>query len=162
MDDTVEKKVKQTAREATERVEASSSKATEGFRDCQAKILSATQANIDAMCMDIAIIGRNEANLRRTKDEIEAVGRACLVVRADLSTTEGAKRAREEPLNAAENWDVLVNNAGVVHAAPLADVTIEQWESTFAVDLRAVLVLTQMVVHRCSPGAAAKSLIFRP
>ncbi len=40
----------------------------------------------------------------------------------------------------------MVNNAGVVHAAPLADVTIEQWESTFAVDLRAVLVLTQMVV----------------
>ncbi len=55
-------------------------------------------------------------------------------------------RAGEEALSAAENWDVLVNNAGVVHAAPLADVTIEQWESTFAVDLRAVLVLTQMVV----------------
>jgi NAD(P)-dependent dehydrogenase (short-subunit alcohol dehydrogenase family) len=96
--------------------------------------------------MDIAIIGRNEADLHRTKDEIETVGGACLVIRADLSTTEGARRAGEEALSAAENWDVLVNNAGVVHAAPLADVTIEQWEATFAVDLRAVLVLTQMVV----------------
>src|SRR5258708_4109133 len=43
--------------------------------------------------MDMAIIGRNEAGLQRTKAEIEAAGRACLVVSADLSTTEGAKRA---------------------------------------------------------------------
>ena len=49
MDDTIEKKVKQTAREATERVEAISAKAAEGLRDCQTKILSATQANINAM-----------------------------------------------------------------------------------------------------------------
>jgi len=49
MDDTVEKKVKQTAREATARVQESSSIATEGLRECQAKLLSATQANINAM-----------------------------------------------------------------------------------------------------------------
>ena len=49
MDDTVEKKVKQTAREANERVEESSAKATEGLRDCQTRILSAAQANINAM-----------------------------------------------------------------------------------------------------------------
>jgi NAD(P)-dependent dehydrogenase (short-subunit alcohol dehydrogenase family) len=97
--------------------------------------------------MDLAIVGRNEADLQRTKTEIEAAGRACLIVKADLSTTEGVRRAGEEALSAAESWDVLVNNAGVVHAAALADVTIEQWDATFAVDLRAVLLLTQMVVR---------------
>jgi phasin len=49
MNDTVEKKVKQTAREATERVEESATKATEGLRDCQTKIIAATQANVNAM-----------------------------------------------------------------------------------------------------------------
>lgn len=49
MDDNVEKKVKQTAREATERVQEISSKAADGLRECQAKILSAAQANINAM-----------------------------------------------------------------------------------------------------------------
>jgi short-subunit dehydrogenase len=68
--------------------------------------------------MDIAIIARNEADLRRTKDEIEAVGRACLVVRADLSTTEGAKRAGEEALNAAENWDS--RRSGAVSGQPVS------------------------------------------
>jgi hypothetical protein len=49
MDDTVERKVKQAAREATERVQESSSKATEGFLDCQTKILSSAQTNVNAM-----------------------------------------------------------------------------------------------------------------
>ena len=49
MNDPVEKKVKQTAGQATARAEESSTKAAEGLRDCQAKIIEATQANINAM-----------------------------------------------------------------------------------------------------------------
>ena len=50
MDDkTVEKKVKEATREATERVEESSAKAAEGLRDCQIKMLSAAQTNMNAM-----------------------------------------------------------------------------------------------------------------
>ena len=49
MDTATERKVKQTALEATERVEASASKATEGLRDCQSAILAATQANMNAI-----------------------------------------------------------------------------------------------------------------
>jgi len=47
--DTIERKAKQTARETTERTEASASKAAEGLRDCQTMIFAATQANINAM-----------------------------------------------------------------------------------------------------------------
>src|ERR1700730_9147394 len=46
--DTITKKPKETAREATERAEASTTNATEGLRACQAAILAATQANITA------------------------------------------------------------------------------------------------------------------
>jgi hypothetical protein len=42
-------KVKQTAREATDRVKETTTQATEGLRDCQTAILSATQANMNAM-----------------------------------------------------------------------------------------------------------------
>ena len=49
MNDTIEKKVKQTASEAAERAEESSTRAAEGLHDCQAKIIAATQANINAM-----------------------------------------------------------------------------------------------------------------
>jgi hypothetical protein len=46
--DTITKKAKETAREATERAEASATKAAEGLRECQTAILAATQANITA------------------------------------------------------------------------------------------------------------------
>ena len=49
MDTTTERKVKQTAGEMTDRVEASASKATESLRDYQTAMLSATQANINEM-----------------------------------------------------------------------------------------------------------------
>ena len=49
MDTTTERKVKQAARETTERVEANASKAAEGLRDYQIAMLSASQANINAM-----------------------------------------------------------------------------------------------------------------
>ena len=116
---------------------------TGGSKGCGA-VIARTLAGAG---MDIAIVGRNEADLHRTKDEIEAAGGSCLVIKADLSTAAGARDAGEAALRAHASWDVLVNNAGVVHAAPLADMTVEQWEATFAVDLRAVLVLTQIVVR---------------
>jgi hypothetical protein len=46
---TVDRRVKEAAREATQRVEESSTKAVEGFRNWHAKILSVTQANVNAM-----------------------------------------------------------------------------------------------------------------
>jgi hypothetical protein len=51
MDDkkTAEKRANETAREAAGRVQESSLKAAEGFREYQLKVLSATQANIDAI-----------------------------------------------------------------------------------------------------------------
>jgi 2-dehydro-3-deoxy-D-gluconate 5-dehydrogenase len=96
--------------------------------------------------LHLAIVGRDEAGLRRTQAEAEAAGAECLVIRADLATVEGARRAGAEALAAADYWDVLVNNAGAVHAAPLAELSVEQWEATFAVDLRAALILAQSVV----------------
>jgi hypothetical protein len=43
------RKIRETAREATERTEASANKTAEGLRECQIMILAATQANINAM-----------------------------------------------------------------------------------------------------------------
>jgi hypothetical protein len=43
------RKMKEDARETTERVEASAIQATEGLRECQTAIIAATQANVNAM-----------------------------------------------------------------------------------------------------------------
>jgi NAD(P)-dependent dehydrogenase (short-subunit alcohol dehydrogenase family) len=52
--------------------------------------------------------------------------------------------------------DVLVNNAGVYITTPLDRVTLEQWDRTLAINLRAPFLLSQAAAPhlRHSPGAA--------
>jgi 2-dehydro-3-deoxy-D-gluconate 5-dehydrogenase len=96
--------------------------------------------------VDLAIVGRDEEELERTREAVAGRGRGCVVIRADLATEEGARQAGAAALAAAPCWDILVNNAGVVHSMPLAEVPIARWEEVFAVDLRAPLVLAQTIV----------------
>jgi 2-dehydro-3-deoxy-D-gluconate 5-dehydrogenase len=103
--------------------------------------------------VDLAIVGRDEEGLHRTKEAVAERGRACHVIRADLSSEDGARSAGAAALEVAACWDILVNNAGTVHSIPLAEVPLAQWEEIFAVDLRAPLVLAQSVI---APMLAAK------
>lgn len=96
--------------------------------------------------VDVAIIGREEKRLERTKEAIVAAGREPLVIVADLATVEGTRAAGEAALAHAERWDILVNNAGTLKIAPLLKVTPEDWDNTQAVNLRSVLLLSQVIV----------------
>ncbi len=40
--------------------------------------------------------------------------------------------------------DILVNNAGILTMAPLLNITVENWDTTFAVNTRAMFVTTQV------------------
>jgi NAD(P)-dependent dehydrogenase (short-subunit alcohol dehydrogenase family) len=40
--------------------------------------------------------------------------------------------------------DVLVNNAGILRITPLLDITVEEWDDVFAVNVRSMLVTTQL------------------
>lgn len=41
--------------------------------------------------------------------------------------------------------DILFNNAGLLSVTPLLDITKEEWDKVFAVDVYAPLYLTQLV-----------------
>ncbi|OAL32758.1 hypothetical protein AYO22_00232 [Fonsecaea multimorphosa] len=80
--------------------------------------------------------------------KIENAGGRAVVVRADVSTQEGAKNLVETSLKAlqVDKVDILVNNAG---GGPLIDVmqaTGEDVEKTFALNVFASLFMTQAVV----------------
>lgn len=96
--------------------------------------------------VDVAIVGREEKSLERTKEAIVAAGREPLVIIADLATVEGTRAAGEAALAHTERWDILVNNAGTLKIAPLLKVTPGDWDNTQAVNLRSVLLLSQVMV----------------
>src|SRR5215475_13499145 len=87
----------------------------------------------------VVALSRTESDLRSLKDQI-----GCETIVAELADPAAAKRAAEE----AGEIDLLVNNAAVAILQPLLETTIEGWDTTMGVNLRAILVITQVIAKR--------------
>lgn len=94
---------------------------------------------------DIAAVGRDHEGLAQVKDAVEKAGRRCVAIAADMGSAEGPVKAAEDALAVFGAIDVLVNNAGVALLDPLLDATVEDWDRTMAVNLRAPFLLARAV-----------------
>jgi 2-deoxy-D-gluconate 3-dehydrogenase len=95
---------------------------------------------------DIAAVGRDPAGLREVKAVVEAKGRRCVAIAADMATAEGPGRAAKEAL-AFGAVNILVNNAAIALIAPLLEATAADWDATMAVNLRAPFLLAQALAR---------------
>lgn len=95
---------------------------------------------------DVAIAGRDVAGLADTAAKVRGAGRTCVAIEADLSTVEGARHAAAAALDAFGAIDILVNNAGIARIDNLVDMSLEDWEETQAVNLRAPFLIAQAIV----------------
>jgi NAD(P)-dependent dehydrogenase (short-subunit alcohol dehydrogenase family) len=73
--------------------------------------------------------------------EVTALGRRALVLRADLSRVAEARRLSQEALAVAGRVDVLVNNASVFLPTPLSTLTLQAWQTLLRTNLTAPFVL---------------------
>ena len=92
---------------------------------------------------DIVAVARDRAGLAEAKAGVEAHGRRCLVVEADMATIEGPRGAARAALDAWSGIDVLVNNAGIAVVEDILAMTAEDWDLVQAVNLRAPFLLAQ-------------------
>lgn len=97
---------------------------------------------------DVAIVGRNREGLQTTAAQIEAAGRRCVVIEADMRTTEGPLHAAQAALEVFGTVDILVNNAGIARIAPILESPLADWEETIAVNLRAPYLLAQALAPK--------------
>src|SRR5436305_2219294 len=67
---------------------------------------------------DIAICARRVEKLENTREQVEALGRRCLAVPADVAKPEDCERVVEETVKELGKVDVLINNAGIGTAVP--------------------------------------------
>ncbi|MEJ5021511.1 3-oxoacyl-ACP reductase family protein [Ochrobactrum vermis] len=84
--------------------------------------------------------------LLETVKAVEALGRRCVPVFADVSDLAECQRATQESIDALGHIDVLVNNAGILKMATIEEMTPELWDQTFAVNTRGVFQMTQAVI----------------
>jgi NAD(P)-dependent dehydrogenase (short-subunit alcohol dehydrogenase family) len=67
---------------------------------------------------DIAICARRVEKLEETRKKVEATGRRCIAVQADVAKPEDCQRVVDETVEQLGKVDVLINNAGIGTAAP--------------------------------------------
>ena len=92
---------------------------------------------------DIVAVGRDVQGMAEVSAKVSKAGRRCLTVQADMATADSPKRAARQALADWGTIDILVNSAGIARIKPASDLTLEDWDETMAVSLRAPFVLAQ-------------------
>ena len=95
---------------------------------------------------DIVAVGRDKQGLTEVSAAVKKLGRKCMAIEADMSTVEGPQYAARMALKEFGTIDILVNNAGVALNQALLDITMESWDTTINVNLRAPFLLAQALV----------------
>ncbi|MFN8473742.1 MAG: SDR family NAD(P)-dependent oxidoreductase [Anaerolineae bacterium] len=97
----------------------------------------------------VAIHGRTEDELQKTRSEIEAAGGQCVSILADLGEPGMADSVYQQARQALGVIDILVNNAGMGSSASLravVDFDDAFWEKTLYVNLTVPYLLTKRVL----------------
>ena len=79
-------------------------------------------------------------------DEIVQLGGKAVAFQADFRQPDSTRRLANQALEFLGGIDVLVNNAGISFNAPIEEVTPEQFDIVYNVNVRAVFFLTQALV----------------
>jgi 3-oxoacyl-[acyl-carrier protein] reductase len=98
--------------------------------------------------------GRNADEAKAVVERIRAAGGRADAVAADLATPDGARMLAEQVRNLTGRLDILVANAGISKAATLADITIEDFDRLFAVNVRAPYFLLQQLLPILADGGS--------
>jgi 3-oxoacyl-[acyl-carrier protein] reductase len=78
--------------------------------------------------------------------ELQAAGIAAAGAAADVSQPEPVEHAVAQVTEALGDIGLLVNNAGVLIARPFEELTLEDWDTTMATNLRSLFVVTRAVL----------------
>jgi len=95
---------------------------------------------------DVALVYRHSrAEAEETAAVARALGRRALVLQGDLRDPDACERVVDGTVDALGRLDVLVNMASVYRAKAFDDVTVNDWDEQFELDLRAAWLCARAV-----------------
>ena len=101
--------------------------------------------------------GRDLKALETTSQQVQQQGAEVKTIRADLSNPEEvmnmAAQIGKEPV------DCMINNAGMAVVKPVADISLEEWQQTFAVNVTAPFLLIQQLLPAIPTGGAVVNIL---
>lgn len=90
----------------------------------------------------------NEGGATHVAEEISAGGGSAAGMRVDVSDTESVTHLVEATVRRFGRLDVMVANAGIIQVKPFLDLTTEDWDRTFAVNVRGVFLSFQAAARQ--------------
>jgi NAD(P)-dependent dehydrogenase (short-subunit alcohol dehydrogenase family) len=106
---------------------------------------------------DIAItaLPAEHGDAEETKRAVESAGRRCIVIEGDLSEQTFARQVISRTVEVFGGIDILIHNAAHQnHWKSLEDVTDDEWDRTFKVNVYAYFWLVKAALPHLKPGAS--------
>jgi NAD(P)-dependent dehydrogenase (short-subunit alcohol dehydrogenase family) len=106
---------------------------------------------------DVAInyLSEEEADAKKTEQEVKDCGRACLLLPGDLSEWQTCDEIVQQTVDRFGKLDILVSNAAYQRRKDeLEDLTDEELEHTFSTNVFAYIRLARAAAPHMKPGAA--------
>jgi NAD(P)-dependent dehydrogenase (short-subunit alcohol dehydrogenase family) len=101
--------------------------------------------------------GRDKAALEDTCRAVRKAGAEAEPVLADLSERAGVEKIVEAA--GSDHLLALVNNAGIALLNPVADITLEEWEQTLAINITAPFLLIQRLLPLLKTGSSVVNIL---
>jgi 2-hydroxycyclohexanecarboxyl-CoA dehydrogenase len=96
--------------------------------------------------MSVGVMDINAAAAEKVAKDVNAAGGKAIALVADVSKADQVKAAVDKLRAAFGPVTVLVNNAGLIQFIPFADLSVEQWDRTFEVNVRGPFICAQAVL----------------
>jgi 3-oxoacyl-[acyl-carrier protein] reductase len=94
----------------------------------------------------VGICSRTTEKVEATLAELRAQGVTAAGAAADVADPDQVRHLVDQVRGTLGEIDVLVNNAGVLIARPIEELTLEDWDLTMATNLRSLYLTTRLVL----------------
>lgn len=108
-------------------------------------LCGAMASGLAAAGASVILVGRNEAKAKDRLDAIGAAGGRARFVAAEATSREDLARLRDDVLAREGAIDILINGAGINSPTPFLEITDEEWDRIFNVNLSGVFRACQIL-----------------
>jgi NAD(P)-dependent dehydrogenase (short-subunit alcohol dehydrogenase family) len=92
----------------------------------------------------VAVVGRNREKAEQVRERVEQAGGEARVFTADTTSEADLKQLLADVLAWTGSVDILLNCPGVNSSTPFFELTMEEWDSIMAVNLKGVVLACQI------------------
>ena len=112
----------------------------------------------DAGCRVAVHYSQSEKDAQETASLINSLapGGEAVIIQADLEDPEQVESLASSVAEQLGPIEILVNNAAVFEQTGLKDVSVDDWDRHFAINVRAPFLLAQLMRAQLSPDAAGQ------